>query len=145
MILPRLSPGIEVSTSLPGQRVTRFLDGIALSHGYPERIRVDNGPEFISKDFTLWAANKNIQVEYIRPGKPSDNSYVESFNGKFRDECLNQHWFINLKQAKDIIENWRREYNHKRPHSSLGNCTPYEFVLKHKSMLNTESLNLHLA
>jgi putative transposase len=141
----RLSPGIEVSTSLPGQRVTRFLDELALSHGYPERIRVDNGPEFVSKDFTLWAASNKIEVEYIRPGKPSDNGYIESFNGKFRDECLNQHWFINLKQTKDIIENWGKEYNHERPHSSLGNCTPYEFVLKHKTMLNTKSLNLHMA
>jgi len=141
----RLSPGIEVSSSIPGQRVTRFLDQVSLRHGYPERIRVDNGPEFLSKDFTSWAAKRGIRVEYIRPGKPADNCYIESFNGKLRDECLNENWFLSIREAKEIIEGWRGEYNEVRPHSSLGNCTPIEFCSKHTAMLKEQILALEVA
>lgn len=141
----RLSPGIEVSSSIPGQRVTRFLDQVSLHHGYPERIRVDNGPEFLSKDFTAWASKRGIRVEYIRPGKPADNCYIESFNGKLRDECLNENWFLSIKEAREIIEGWRGEYNEVRPHSSLGNCTPIEFCSKHTAMLKEQILALEVA
>ena len=141
----RLSPGLEVASSLTGQRVTRFLDQVSLSHGYPERIRVDNGPEFLSKDFTSWALKKGIRIEYIRPGKPSDNCYIESFNGKFRDECLNENWFLSIKEAKEIIEGWRIEYNEIRPHSSLGNCTPIEFYREHRDMIKERILALEVA
>jgi putative transposase len=141
----RLSPGIEVASSLTGQRVTRFLDQVSLRHGYPERIRVDNGPEFLSKDFNIWAVKKGIQVEYIRPGKPSDNGYIESFNGKLRDECLNENWFLSIKEAKEIIEGWWVAYNQVRPHSSLGNCTPIEFYRKHMAVLKEQTLALEVA
>jgi len=141
----RLSPGIEVSSSIPGQRVTRFLDQVSLHHGYPERIRVDNGPEFLSKDFTTWASKRGIRVEYIRPGKPADNCYIESFNGKLRDECLNENWFLSIKEAKETIEGWRGEYNEVRPHSSLGNCTPNEFYTNHTAMLKEQILALEVA
>ena len=141
----RLSPGLEVASSLPGQRVTRFLDHVSLNHGYPERIRVDNGPEFLSTNFTTWALKKRIRIEYIRPGKPSDNCYIESFNGKFRDECLNENWFLSIKEAKEIIEGWRAEYNEIRPHSSLGNCTPIEFYREHQAVLKEQILALEVA
>ena len=141
----RLSPGLEVASSLPGQRVTRFIDQVSLNHGYPERIRVDNGPEFLSRDFTTWALKKGIRIEYIRPGKPSDNCYIESFNGKFRDECLNENWFLNIQDAREIIEGWRAEYNESRPHSSLGNCTPIEFYRKHQAVLKEQILALEVA
>lgn len=126
----RLSPGIEVASSLTGQRETRFPDQVSLKHGYPERIRVDNGPEFVSEDFTIWAVKKGIQIEYIRPGKPSDNGYIESFNGNLRDECLNENWFLSMKGAKELIGGRWIVYNQVRPHSSLGNCSPIEFLQK---------------
>lgn len=100
----RFCPGMAVSSSLPARRVTRFLDEIAYISGYPERIRVDNGPEFISRDFSSWARKRGIEVEYIRPGKPTDNSFIESFNGKFRDECLNENWFMSIQESRRVIE-----------------------------------------
>jgi putative transposase len=140
-----LSPGLEVASSLPGQRVMRFLDQVSLNHGYPERIRVDNGPEFLSRNFTIWILKNGIRIKYIRPGKPSDNCYIESFNGKFRDECLNENWFLSIKDAKEIVEGWRVEYNESRPHSSLGNCAPIEFYREHMTMLKDQILALEVA
>jgi len=140
----RFSPGIEVSFSIPSERVVSCLENIALSRGYPERIRVDNGPEFLSKSFTLWALSRNIQVYYSRPGKPTDNSYIESFNGKLRDECLNENWFTSLKESRTKITEWLAEYNYRRPHSSLGNCAPYEFAIKHDNMIKNQKLALNL-
>lgn len=141
----RLSPGILVQTSIPGKQVTVFIDLISLFYGYPERIRVDNGPEFTSAEFHRWATVKSVNIEHIRPGKPIDNSYIESFNGKFRDECLNQHWFLNLKDAKEKIEAWRRFYNEERPHSSLKDLTPNEFVKQQEAISHGNGLNLQLA
>ena len=113
-------------------------------YGYPQSIRVDNGPEFTGKHFQQWAEQRKIDVQYTRPGKPMDNAYIESFNGKLRDECLNEHWFLNLKHAQALIENWLIEYNAERPHSSLGDMTPYEFVKKHAAMLQEQRLHLNL-
>ena len=141
----RFCPGMAVSSSLPARRVTRFLDEVAYISGYPERIRVDNGPEFISRDFSSWARKRGIEVEYIRPGKPTDNSFIESFNGKFRDECLNENWFMSIQESRRVIEAWRIEYNSYRPHSSLGNATPDEFTGKHMVMLNSKTLALKMA
>lgn len=141
----RLSPGILVHTSIPARKVIAFLDQIAVMHGYPERIRVDNGPEFTSATFHQWAAMRNIIIEHIRPGKPSDNAFAESFIGKLRDECLNEHWFLNLAHAQQEIEAWRETYNTKRPHSSLNNLTPYEFIKEQTIPLQEEGLNLKLA
>lgn len=140
----RACPGLLVQSSIPGQKVTSFLGQQAVLHGHPRAIRVDNGPEFTGKHFQQWAQQHNIYIEYIQPGKPMDNAFVESFNGKFRDECLNEHWFLNLKHAQEVIEKWRMEYNEERPHSSLGNKTPYEFVKEQQTMLQEQGLNLNL-
>jgi len=141
----KVCPGIFVSTSIPGSRVAAYMDMLAKVHGYPEWIRTDNGPEFIGRDFVSWAQKRGIQLSYSRPGKPTDNAFIESFNGTFRDNCLDQHWFSNLKEARQIIETWRREYNEIRPHSTLGHCPPNEFAEKHRVMVNNNSLALNLA
>lgn len=119
---------IEVDTSLGGQRVVRVLETLREEHGKPERIMMDNGPEFTSKVLDEWAYSQKVELDFIRPGKPMENGYVESFNGKFRDECLNSHWFMNMEDARQIIEGWRIDYNEARPHSSLGQLTPADFA-----------------
>jgi putative transposase len=141
----RFSPGTEVSFSIPSQRVISCLENMASLNGYPERIRLDNGPEFTSKVFTSWALTRGIHLDYIRPGKPTDNCYIESFNGKFRDECLNEKWFSTIKEARETIRSWLTDYNYKRPHSSLGNCSPYEFVMNRNNMINNQILALKVA
>lgn len=124
----RECPAIEVDTSLGGSRVVSVLDRLAETRGLPEVITTDNGPEFIGKALDEWAYRKGVTLNFTRPGKPIDNAYVESFNGKFRDECLNTNWFMNLKHARDIIEDWRQDYNEVRPHSSLNDKTPREYA-----------------
>lgn len=124
----REAPRIEVDTSLPGIRVVGVLEAVAQQRGYPEAIQLDNGPEFISQAVDQWAFAHGVQLHFIEPGKPTQNAHIESFNGKFRDECLNQNWFINLADARRIIEAWRRDYNTVRPHSALGYRTPAEFA-----------------
>jgi len=119
---------IEVDTSITGLRVQAVLDRLAESRGLPASITVDNGPEFDGKVLDQWAYRTGVRLSFIRPGKPNENAYIESFNGKFRDECLNEHWFISLAHARSVIEAWRIEYNTERPHSSLGNRTPEEFA-----------------
>ncbi len=108
------------------------MDYLAWSRGLPEEIVVDNGPEFTSLAMDKWAHDNGVSLHFIDPGKPVQNCYIESFNGKFRDECLNEHWFVNLADAKRKIEEWRVDYNTFRPHSSLGNLTPEEFAAKHR-------------
>ncbi len=98
---------------------------------------VDNGPEFTGKVFDEWAYRHPLTLRFIDPGKPQQNAYIESFNGKFRDECLNEHWFVSLRHAKALIEDWRQEYNEERPHSSLGYRTPGQFV---KELLTADSM-----
>lgn len=119
---------LEVDTSLPGQRVARTLDQIALERGLPKAIKVDNGPEFTSKALDQWAYQKGVTLDFIRPGKPIENAMIESFNGRLRDECLNDIWFTSLRHARQEIEAWRIDYNEIRPHSSLNNKTPLEFA-----------------
>jgi len=119
---------IEVDTSLSGRRVARVLDGLACERHLPEMIVVDNGPEFTSKAFLAWSEAKSVKVHFIDPGKPVQNAHIESFNARFRDECLNEHWFLGLAHAREIIEAFRKEYNEGRPHSSLGYLTPREFM-----------------
>jgi putative transposase len=119
---------IEVDTSIGGKRVCTVLSQIAAVRGLPENIVVDNGPEFISNALDAWAYERGVKLHFIRPGKPVDNAYMESFNGKFRDECLNLHWFMNVGHARAIAEDHRLDYNNERPHSSLGNLTPVEFM-----------------
>jgi len=119
---------LEVDTSIRGERVAEILSQIASLRGLPENIIVDNGPEFISNAMDAWAYERGVKLHFIRPGKPVDNAYIESFNGKFRDECLNQHWFMSLSHARTVIEEWRNDYNLQRPHTSLKGLTPYEFA-----------------
>jgi putative transposase len=119
---------IEVSASISGDRVTRVLDFIAWSRGLPEEIVLDNGPEFTSLALDQWAHQNDVALDFIQPGKPTQNAFIESFNGKFRVECLNEHWFINLADARKKIEDWRCEYNTFRPHSSLGGMPPSVFA-----------------
>jgi len=119
---------IEVDTSLPGRRVVSVLERLAEFRGLPQSVTVDNGPEFISKALDEWAYRQQLQLRFIEPGKPTQNAYVESFNGKFRDECLNEHWFLSIRHAREVIATWRQEYNEERPHSSLDDQTPKEFA-----------------
>jgi putative transposase len=119
---------IEVDTSLSGYRVCRVLDRVVADRGHPKRIITDNGPEFISKALDRWAYEHRVEHQFIQPGKPVQNAFVESFNGTMRNECLNEHWFLDLEDAKEIIEAWRIDYNTERPHSSLGGMPPGEFA-----------------
>ena len=119
---------IEVDRSLPGLRVTRVLERLHAALGLPQTIVVDNGPEFAGRTLDAWAYARGVTLRFIRPGKPIENAYVESFNGKFRDECLNEHWFVSLADAKAAIEAWRVDYNTVRPHSSLDGATPQHFA-----------------
>jgi putative transposase len=119
---------IEVGTSLPGIVVTRVLDRIAAKRGYPAVIVTDNGPEFRGREMDAWAFRHGIRLHFIDPGKPMQNGFVESFNDKFRYECLNAEWFGGLDDARQRIEGWRREYNERRPHSSIGRIPPAVFA-----------------
>ncbi len=121
---------VEVDTSITGKRVCEILNRTAFIEGFPEIIMIDNGPEFIGKILDEWAYRRGIKLFFITPGKPVENCYIESFNGKFRDECLNEHWLTSLGHARKEIEDWRVDYNAERPHSSIGYLTPEEFLRK---------------
>ena len=133
----RECPRIEVNTSIGGHRVVEILSQIIMFRGKPEGIIIDNGPEFISNALDAWAYKECITLHFIRPGKPVDNAFIESFNGRLRDECLNENWFTSIEQARWIIEKWRRDYNTTRPHSSLKNLAPVEFAQKEETRLLT--------
>ena len=120
----RVSPAIAVGVSLTGGRVVQFLEGLRAAVGVPQRIAVDNGPEFVSKALDAWAYRNGVRLEFSRPGKPTDNAFAESFNGHFRAECLDCRWFASPEEARQAIEAWRVEYNTERPHRALGQETP---------------------
>jgi putative transposase len=124
----RECPAIEVDTSLGGLRVRRALDRVMAERGLPEAIVLDNGPEFRGRALAAWSEEHGVRLEFIQPGKPVQNAYVESFNGRLRDECLNANWFTSLRDARRKIEAWRRDYNQERPHSSLDYMSPEEFA-----------------
>ena len=124
----RYAPRIEVDTSLPGQRVVRVLEELKREGRKPEAIVIDNGTEFTSQVMDQWAYENQVQLHFITPGRPMENGFIESFNGKFRDECLNENWFLDLADAREKIETWRCDYNQVRPHSALGYLTPAEFA-----------------
>lgn len=126
---------LEVDTSINGRRVASVLDRLADLRGLPLSITVDHGPEFEGQVLDAWAYEHGVRLNFIRPGKPVENAYIESFNGRFRDECLNEHWFLTLAHARGIIEAWRNEYNTERPHSSLGNLTPAEYAGRRSALL----------
>ena len=120
--------GQLVSVSINGNMVSRFLDQLMETRKRPKSIVCDNGTEFTSKAMFNWSRDSKVKLAFIQPGKPTQNAFVESLNGKFRNECLNQHWFRTLEQAKYEIEQWRVHYNHVRPHSSLNHLSPKEVV-----------------
>ena len=122
------SVGIEVERAISGMGVTRVLDRLAHSRGLPRTIRTDNGKEFCGKAMVAWAHARGVQLRLIEPGKPNQNAYIESFNGRLRDECLNEHWFPSLLHARTEIERWRREYNEERPKKALGGLTPAAYA-----------------
>jgi putative transposase len=119
---------IEVGKGITGREVADVLNHIGLTRSLPDTIFCDNGPEFISKQLDKWAYERNVTLNFSRPGKPTDNAIIESFNGSLRDECLNTNWFMSLEDAKHKIETWRMHYNVSRPHMSLGYRTPQEFL-----------------
>lgn len=119
---------IETERAISGQMLTRILDRLALSRGLPKVIRTDNGKEFCGKAMVTWAYDRGVQLRLIEPGKPNQNAYVESFNGRLRDECLNEHWFTHLMHARTMIETWRRDYNEGRPKKALGGLTPAAYA-----------------
>lgn len=122
--------GIKAGFSLPAERVTEFLDEIAERRGYPCEIRVDNGPENISGVMSNWAANNNVTIKFIQPGKPAQNGYIERFNRTYREEVLNMNLFYDIDHVQAITDEWLIKYNTKRPHESLGNLTPWQFSEK---------------
>lgn len=128
----RYCHAIRVGKSIRGIDVVEVMEALKNENGLvPKRIQVDNGSEFISKDFDKWAYENNVTLDYSRPGKPTDNPFIESFNGSFRDECLNINWFLSLEDAYQKINSWVNEYNNFRPHSSLNEMTPEEFIKYH--------------
>ncbi len=124
----RESLAIEVDERLGGHRVVEVLMRVAETRGLPETIKLDNGPEFTSRRLDQWAFLSGVKLDFSRPGKPTDNAFIESFNGRFRQECLNENWFLSLEDAQEKVETWRLHYNGERPHGALGNLTPMEYA-----------------
>jgi putative transposase len=128
-IFTRECVALHADFSIPGLTVTKVLELAAIERGkFPDSIVIDNGSEFTGKVMDQWAFENKIKLDFIRPGKPQENGFIESFNGKFRDECLNEYWFLSLEDVRRTIEEWRIDYNENRPHTSLGNLTPREFA-----------------
>lgn len=124
----RYSPAIDPRFSYRGQDVVETLEHVCARIGYPETIRVDQGREFTSRDLDLWAYHNNVTLDFSRPGKPTDNAFIEAFNARLRAECLNVHWFLSLADARQKLEDWRRDYNEVRPHGAIGNKPPITLV-----------------
>jgi len=130
--------GIKASVSLPAKRVTRYLDLIACRRGYPLQLRLDNGPENISKEMVQWAKEHKVHIHYIQPGKPAQNAYIERFNRTYREEVLDMYLFRNISDIQTITDEWLKEYNGERPHESLGNLTPWGYM--EKQLISTNAL-----
>lgn len=120
----RFSPALEPRFSFKAEDVVAVLERVGREHGFPKAIRVDQGTEFVSRDLDLWAYQRGVVLDFSRPGKPTDNGFIESLNGKFRTECLNAHWFMSLEDARQKMEDWRQHYNEDRPHSAIGYKPP---------------------
>jgi putative transposase len=129
----RESLAIEVDVSLTGERVKRVLERLGSGRGLPAVIQSDNGPEFTGRVLDQWAYERGVKLQFIEPGKPIQNVFIESFNSRLREECLNEHVFVSLDDARSKIERWRIQYNRERPHSSLGHLTPEEFAAKNQA------------
>lgn len=130
---------IEVDLSLPAARVVRVLERLVVWRGYPAKIRMDNGPEFVSATLAQWADEHGVQLEFIKPGKPTQNSYVERFNRTYRTEVLDMYAFRRLSEVREITDNWIRQYNEERPHDSLGKLTPREYLMANTSQENSKT------
>ncbi len=141
----REAPAIETDTSIPGARVVRVLDQLKDTRGLPKVIVIDNGPEFSGRVLDDWAWRNGVKLHFIDPGKPQQNAFIESFNATFRKDCLNQNWFYTLEEAKEEIEKWRLDYNEYRPHSSLEDLTPNEFMKQFSTTQNIQGLNFQVA
>ena len=128
-IFSKFSPVVDPRFSYRAEDVVRTLEKVCCEAGYPKTIRVDQGSEFVSRDLDLWAYANSVTLDFSRPGKPTDNAFIEAFNSKVRSECLNAHWFMSLDDARSKLEDWRRYYNEERPHSGIGQMTP---ILLHK-------------
>ena len=124
----RFSPATEVRFNFSGADVVQVLERVRRQVGLPKVIRVDQGSEFVSRDLDMWAYQRDVTLDFSRPGKPTDNAFIESFNGKFRSECLNAHWFMSLDDAQRKCEAWHRDYNEERPHSAIGNKAPIDVM-----------------
>ncbi len=141
---------IEVGQRLRGEHVVDVLNRLVRTRGAPKYLWVDNGPEFAGRLIDLWAYHHKARIDFSRPGKPTDNAFIETFNGSLRDECLNVHWFASLDEAKTTVEAWRQDYNESRPHSSLGNLSSAEYIRAYKdfthisSTATAEKLNEHM-
>jgi putative transposase len=127
-VFTREALALEVDTSLPGRRVVRVLERLLAERDRPVQLVLDNGPELISRALEEWARQHAVTLHFIDSGKPIQNAHCESFHGRLRDECLNEHWFLGLGDARRIVEDWRQDYNRQRPHSALGYQTPVEFA-----------------
>ncbi len=125
----RESLAIEVDTQFGVHRVVEVLKLVGLERSLPKTIRVDNGPEFISKVLDQWDYLNKIELDFSRPGKPTDNAFIEAFNDRLREECLNENWFLSLEDAREKIDMWKEEYNRQRPRGALGNLSPEEFIM----------------
>lgn len=136
---------IEVGTGITGERVIRTLEWLKETRKLPGMFVMDNGPEFTSKAMLAWSKPAGVKLHFIDPGRPVQNAFIESFNGKLRDECLNQHWFVSLEEARRIIKLWRMDYNTTRPHSSLGYMTPEAFRLSFEKKLKNDKINRELS
>ncbi|PIB12867.1 hypothetical protein B853_21136 [Vibrio rotiferianus CAIM 577 = LMG 21460] len=128
---------IEVDLNLPAPRIIRVLERIIAWRGFPSKLRMDNGPEFISTTLADWAEDNSVELEFIHPGKPTENSYIERFNRTYRTEVLNMYVFKTLSEVRDLTEKWMKEYNDERPHDSLDDLTPWEYLARHESRKNS--------
>jgi putative transposase len=131
---------VIVDFSISGKRVVDTLERLAETRGVPQVITVDNGSEFTSYALDKWAHKRGVQLDFIRPAKPIENAFIESFNGRLRDECLNENQFLTLVEAQAVIEAWRRDYNEERPHGSIGRMTPKEFAEKQAALLQQNGM-----
>lgn len=137
----RESLTIEVDTSISGERIARVLDRVIAERGaQPEELVMDNGPEMTSRALDQWAYERGVRLRFIAPGKPVQNAFIESFNGRLRDECLNLNWFWNVTDARHVVEEWRRDYNQARPHSALHGLTPEEYGQEYRQMITQSAV-----